>query len=106
MLIGPHDLSSSLEIPEDYRHPEFDKSVCKIIQTAREKSRGAGIHAIMGAKGLDLEQSWIEAGANFILHSADIIAAVDSLNSEFKTLKAGATGECEQQADSTDPINI
>ncbi|QXD26199.1 aldolase [Opitutia bacterium ISCC 51] len=106
VLIGPHDLSSSLEIPEDYRHPEFDKSVCKIIQTAREKSRGAGIHAIMGAKGLDLEQSWIEAGANFILHSADIIAAVDSLNSEFKTLKAGATGECEQQADSTDPINI
>ncbi|MDB2499637.1 aldolase/citrate lyase family protein [bacterium] len=106
VLIGPHDLSSSLEIPEDYRHPEFNKAVCKIIQTARAKHRGAGIHAIMGARGLDLESGWIEAGANFILHSADIIAAMDSLHSEFNTLKSGVHKGSENQADSTDPINI
>lgn len=103
VLIGPHDLSCSLEIPEDYRHPKFDEAVRKIIQTARHKRRGAGIHAIMGARGLDLEMKWVEAGANFILHSADLIAAVDSLKSEFKTLRSS---ECNSAEDSTDSINI
>ena len=31
MLMGPHDLSVSLGIPEQYDHPEFDKTVRKVI---------------------------------------------------------------------------
>ena len=106
VLIGPHDLSCSLEIPEDYRHPEFDAAVRNIIQTARQNGRGAGIHAIMGSKGLDLESAWIEAGANFILHSADLIAAVDSLKSEFEILKAGDSDRNKTSEKPNESINI
>ena len=106
VLIGPHDLSCSLEIPEDYRHPKFDAAVRKIIQSTRQNGRGAGIHAIMGSKGLDLESAWIEAGANFILHSADLIAAVDSLKSEFEILKAGDSDRNKTSEKPNESINI
>jgi len=106
VLIGPHDLSCSLDHPENYRHPKFDAAVCKIIQTARAKGRGAGIHAIMGADGLDLELKWIEAGANFILHSADIIAAMGSLKKEIAVLKAGKAATDSEQNTTKNTINI
>ena len=44
VLVGPHDLSISMGIPEEYSHPEFDKAVRFIIETARAKGIGAGIH--------------------------------------------------------------
>ena len=89
ILIGPHDLSCSLDIPQDYRNPEFDKAVRHIIGKARSRGVGAGIHCVMGSHSLDLEQSWIEAGANFVLHSADIIVAMEGLKREIGLLKAG-----------------
>ncbi len=92
ILIGPHDLSCSLDMPQDYRNPKFDQAVCQIIRKARSRGVGAGIHCVMGSDTLDLEQSWIEAGANFVLHSADIIAAMETLKREFGLLKAGRAG--------------
>jgi 4-hydroxy-2-oxoheptanedioate aldolase len=68
VLIGPHDLSCSLGIPEQYRDPRFDEAVLEIIRKAREKGIGAGIHF---SDGLDLEIRWAKAGANLILHSSD-----------------------------------
>src|SRR5262249_26800825 len=44
VLIGPHDLSCSLGIPEQYDHPRFDEAVRSIFRIAREHGVGAGIH--------------------------------------------------------------
>src|SRR6185369_5208339 len=44
VLIGPHDLSCSLGIPEQYGHPRFDEAVRTIYRIAREHHVGAGIH--------------------------------------------------------------
>ena len=35
ILVGPHDLSTSLEIPEQYDHPRFVAAVDEIIDKAR-----------------------------------------------------------------------
>src|SRR2546423_35938 len=51
VLIGPHDLSCSLGIPEQYAHPRFDEAVRAIFRVAREHRVGAGIHF-----WLDVEQ--------------------------------------------------
>jgi 2-keto-3-deoxy-L-rhamnonate aldolase RhmA len=71
VLIGPHDLSTSLGVPEQYRHPEFNQCVRNIIRRARAARVGAGIHFW---EGLDLEIQWADAGANIILHSSDLTA--------------------------------
>ena len=41
VLIGPHDLSCSLGIPEQYDHPRFDEAVRTIFRIAREHRVGA-----------------------------------------------------------------
>ncbi len=106
VLIGPHDLSCSLDMPEDYRNPEFDKAVCHIIRKARSRGVGAGIHCVMGSDSLDLEQRWIETGANFVLHSADIVAAMETLRREIGLLKTGKVSPEDGEMKSEDPINI
>lgn len=89
ILIGPHDLSSTMGIPEQYDHPEFDRAITDIIKRAREAGVGAGIHVTTG-KGLSTKDHvrWIEAGANLVLHRADIIAAQHLLSQEFQELRS------------------
>ena len=79
--IGPHDLSFSLEVPEDYKHPEFDKAVRLIIKKARAKGIGAGIHFW---ESLDQEIEWARAGANLFLHSADVLLFTKALRKDLQ----------------------
>src|SRR5436189_240942 len=69
VLIGPHDLSCSLGIPEQYNHPRFDEAVRKIFRIAREHNVGAGIHYWLG---LEQEITWSKAGGNLVMHSSDV----------------------------------
>src|SRR5262249_58793401 len=59
VLIGPHDLSCSLGIPEQYGHPRFAEAVRTIFETARAHRVGAGIHYW---EGLEQEIAWARAG--------------------------------------------
>lgn len=69
VLIGPHDLSCSLGIPEQYQHPRFEEAVLTILRTARAHNVGAGFHFW---EDIEREVSWARAGANLLIHSADI----------------------------------
>ena len=44
LLIGPHDLSISLGIPEQYSHPRFEEAVQTVIEKGRSAGIGVGIH--------------------------------------------------------------
>ena len=69
VLIGPHDLSVSLGIPEAYGDAAFDRAVRDIIQRARSRNVAVGIHFW---ENMELELEWAKAGANLIVHSGDI----------------------------------
>lgn len=69
VLIGPHDLSLSLGIPEQYSHPRFDEAVRTIIRQCRAHHVGVGIHF---SSGIEQEIAWARAGANLIMHSNDV----------------------------------
>jgi 2-keto-3-deoxy-L-rhamnonate aldolase RhmA len=86
VLIGPHDLSCSLGIPEQYEHPLFEKTVRKIINAARDKQVGAGIH-FWGS--MEQEVAWIKAGLNMLIHSGDILLFAKHLHQELQAIKAG-----------------
>ncbi len=76
VLVGPHDLSVSLGIPEQYRDPAFDRAVRDIIGRARGRGLAAGIHFW---EGIDSEIEWAKAGANLIVHSSDIASFSQTL---------------------------
>lgn len=90
VLIGPHDLSISLGLPEQYRHPTFDRAVRDIIRRARARGIGAGIHF---STGIDQEIAWAqEEGANLIIHSSDISICQQGMLDDFGTLRKALDG--------------
>jgi 4-hydroxy-2-oxoheptanedioate aldolase len=98
VLIGPHDLSCSLGVPEQYTHPKFREAVRTIFSKARAAGRGAGIH-FWG--DLELEADFVRDGANMLIHSADISLFQKHLQLELTELKktlgvnrgSGSSGE-------------
>lgn len=84
VLIGPHDLSCSLGVPEQYTHPRFREAVRTIFGKARAVGIGAGIH-FWG--DLALEAEFARDGANMIIHSADISLFQKHLKLELDALK-------------------
>jgi 4-hydroxy-2-oxoheptanedioate aldolase len=88
VLIGPHDLSTSLGVPERYDHPRYLAACDEIISRARAHSLGAGVHAVYPAHRLAHEERWARLGANFIVHAADIILFAEGLRRDLTELKA------------------
>jgi 4-hydroxy-2-oxoheptanedioate aldolase len=88
VLIGSHDLTCSLGIPENYDHPKFDEATRTIFRIAREHGVGAGIHCWFGN---DKHIEWGKAGGNLIMHSSDISAFSGTLKAGIAELR-GALG--------------
>ena len=84
LLVGPHDLSLNLGIPEQYDHPRFNEAVGTIIRKARAKNVGVGIHYSFG---IEKEIAWGKEGANLILHSSDYFLVKDALSSDLRTFR-------------------
>jgi 4-hydroxy-2-oxoheptanedioate aldolase len=86
VLIGPHDLSCSLGVPEQYDHPLFAEAVQKIIDKARAKNVGVGIHNL---PRLDQEIRYSKAGINMILRLADMTLFRNALQEDLKKIRDG-----------------
>ena len=69
VIIGPHDLSINMGLPEQYAHPAFEKVVGTIIHQARKRGIAAGIHFPGSA---ERQIRWIKEGLNIVLHSSDL----------------------------------
>lgn len=87
VIIGPHDLSVSLGLPEQYDHPEFEKAVKDIVHKTRNKGLAAGIH-FPGRP--DLQIKWMKEGVNIILHSSDLFLFAEKLRSDIDLIKRSA----------------
>jgi 4-hydroxy-2-oxoheptanedioate aldolase len=89
VLVGPHDLSISLGVPEQYRAPQFSKTLQRIFSAARRAGIGAGCHLGFPGYGVELELEWMEQGANLVLHKGDILAFQEALIRDMDALRAG-----------------
>jgi len=91
VLIGPHDLSTSLQVPEDYRHPSFISAVDEIIARTRAAGKGVGVHVFYD--DLEQESKWIAQGANLVVHGADIISFRSAMQRDIRQLRETAGDE-------------
>ena len=85
LLIGPHDLSCSLGVPEQYDHPVFAEAVLQIITKARAKNVGVGVHNL---PDLAQEIRWGRAGLNLILHRSDVTLFRRALHGNLNALRS------------------
>ena len=84
VLIGPHDLSCSLGIPEQYHHREFDSAVRIILATARSAGVGAGIHF---STGIEQMIQWTNDGCNLVIHAADLTLFMEKMRADLRLLR-------------------
>ena len=97
IVIGPHDLSINMGIPEQYEHPEFEKTVKGIINKSRNKNIAAGIHFPADP---NRQIKWMKEGANIVLHSSDMFLFGQKLNEDMLKIKNAAGDSLIQKKDS------
>ncbi|MCK0188990.1 aldolase/citrate lyase family protein [Arenibacter sp. F20364] len=100
IVIGPHDLSINMGLPEQYDHPEFENTVKEIIHKARAKGLAAGIHFPAHAQ---YQIKWIREGANIVLHSSDMRLFSQKLSEDLNSIKA-AVGERQNLSDGSELV--
>ncbi len=86
VFVGPHDLSVSLGVPEQYQHPKQQDAIARIIHACREANVGIGIH-LGTADAIDLQIGWSKLGANILVHSADLMLFAQALRDDFKKFR-------------------
>jgi len=87
VFIGPHDLSVSMGLPEQYDHPEFERSVTHIVHAARKKRLAVGIHFSLEA---ERQARWMREGVNMVIHSSDIALFSQKLIADMQIIKEAA----------------
>lgn len=100
VFIGPHDLSISLGLPEQYDHPDFEQAVATIIQKSRQHGLAVGIHFSLEP---ERQVKWMQAGANLIIHSSDIALFSQRLQHDIRLIRQ-ATGEDSPEHGPAAPI--
>ena len=72
VFVGPHDLSVSMELPEQYDHPDFLAAIHDIIRQCRAAHVGIGVHFGQTIKTDEDFIDLISKGMNWVLYGADI----------------------------------
>lgn len=101
VFIGPHDLSISLGIPEQYNNPVFDEAVKHIIHTSRKKGLAVGIHFSLEP---ERQVQWIKEGANIVVHSSDIALFSQKLNSDINIIKQAVGDGAKENTGDITPV--
>jgi 4-hydroxy-2-oxoheptanedioate aldolase len=71
VFIGPHDLTCSLEAPEEYDNPDFIQIIEDIIVRCRDASVGVGLHFVSTAFSVEQVRRFIELGMNWVIDGSD-----------------------------------
>jgi 4-hydroxy-2-oxoheptanedioate aldolase len=96
VLIGPHDLSISLGIPEQYDHPRFTGALKQIIHHSRAQQVGVGIHYVSGSTERYLE--WARWGFNLVCHRSDTLFVARGIQQEIGSLRQALDGTAQPAA--------
>lgn len=102
VFIGPHDLSISMGIPEQYDHPDFIQTVKKIVQKARAYTLGVGIHF---SQEPQRQIDWMKEGVNIIIHSSDMALFSKQLRHDMDKIRSSA-GEIQKPGFFDDTIVV
>jgi 4-hydroxy-2-oxoheptanedioate aldolase len=84
VFLGPHDITCSMELPEEYDNPKVVKTILDVVRRTLRMKRGVGIHMDLS---LPLAKPYLDAGMNFLLDCADVAKLRDKLGSDLRALR-------------------
>ena len=86
VFIGPHDISCSMELPEEWESSEFHAVLDDIVVRCRKLNVGVGVHTQRHVFDDDRLRDLMKKGMNWILDGADVAWAVWSMKERRKAL--------------------
>lgn len=86
IMMGPHDLSVNLGIPEQYDHPRYFEAVDSIISTCKAAGVGVGMHVFY--TGVESAAAVFQRGMNFISYKGDTLFVADALRRDLGHLRS------------------
>ncbi len=86
VIIGPHDMTCSIDAPEEYRGAAFDTVTRDILSRCKAAGMSAGLH-VHHPDCVDNEIAWANAGANIIIHSGDVSLFRQTLTKDIARLR-------------------
>lgn len=95
VLIGPHDLSINLGVPEEWDDPLFEAYIEKIVAACRAKGVGVGNHSSWDVRA---QIRWAQKGMNIVVWNSDIGLFMRGIGADFAQVRqalgdeAGAGG--------------
>lgn len=86
IMIGPHDLTCSLGIPEQYGAPRFEEAVLRIVNTCAALNPAVGV-GIQWNGAVERIRPWLRAGMSMFSIKSDAGAFVARIADDFSSLK-------------------
>jgi 2-keto-3-deoxy-L-rhamnonate aldolase RhmA len=83
VFIGPNDLSLSMGYPGQLDRPEVVQAMADILASAREHGVAPGLHGF----SVEATLNWLERGARFVCHRADISLIVQGSQQDLAVLR-------------------
>lgn len=97
IVIGPNDLSYSMDHPGDYEDPAFQQAILAILRRARARGIAAGVHALGPiARQIDWAK---QTGMNLLFHSGDVYAFIDSTRDDLTAFRQALSLQGEAAPD-------
>ncbi len=83
VIVGPHDLSVSLGVAEQYDHEDFEAALRTIIDTCAKNGKSIGMHSTE----LEMQKKWCAYGMNMAVYSSEMEIFTRSLKNELNELR-------------------
>ena len=87
VFLGPHDITTSMGIPEEYDNPLFQDTIVDVIQRCRANDVGVGIHFKLLKLGEPVLRRFLDAGMNWIINGSDITIMCDTMNDQLGQIR-------------------
>ena len=87
VFLGPHDISVSMELPEEYDHPDFVATIEDVIRRCRASGVGVGLHTQLPNLPDASLKRFLDAGMNWLANGSDITTTRQTLNEQFAGLR-------------------
>ncbi len=86
VFIGPADLSTSMGIPREFDHPDFDAMCLEIIQRCTDR----GIQVAANFASLEHSAKWAGLGLNVVIHACDFRVLHEAYRVAIEKISAAA----------------
>ena len=84
IFLGPHDITCSMEIPEEYDNPLFIDEMKRVIDICKSRGKGVGLHQdhrLPAINGL------LDYGLNWVINASDVVKAKTALAADFSDMR-------------------